>query len=325
MSVRAVYKTKDDFESDVTNGRFYEGFVIGIGYAYVHIVYQMPGNLNGFGRFTNDYPEDNRFSGCRLQKLDTSQEMVELSLRGHTSGEFMDFLVMRDDTLWAISRELGVTVEDLVRWNNIANPNKIYAGQILLVDVNKAKPRTLPSKIGNNTRGLSSVTAIIRNDGRTRSGGANRPLSGREVSPVGLLDKVIVGMGLSGTFIQQSNLSFYINSLNEIVTFRGGGPPNATSVSNIGRNIGRGALGISIALDYVKYRNDEITGERFTLNTSLNATAYYNPAFGIPYGLTELFYPGGFIQAMSDRADLEAERRKAMGRMYLPLCVKSYN
>lgn len=57
----------------------------------------------------------------------------------------------------------------------------------------------------------------------------------------------------------------------------------------------------------------------------LGALTMMNPYIGIPVGLTDTFYPGGFGQAIKDRAQLEEERRRLMGeRRYLPLTPKSY-
>ena len=43
------------------------------------------------------------------------------------------YIVVRGDNLTKIARKFGVTVSDLVRWNNIKNPNLIYPGQKLLI------------------------------------------------------------------------------------------------------------------------------------------------------------------------------------------------
>lgn len=43
------------------------------------------------------------------------------------------YTVKRGDNLTKIARKFGVTVSDLVRWNNIKNPNLIYPGQKLLI------------------------------------------------------------------------------------------------------------------------------------------------------------------------------------------------
>lgn len=43
------------------------------------------------------------------------------------------YVVRRGDTLWQIARIYGVSVEYLVRVNNIQNPNLIYPGQIIRI------------------------------------------------------------------------------------------------------------------------------------------------------------------------------------------------
>ena len=45
----------------------------------------------------------------------------------------MNYQIRRGDTLWALSRRFGTTVDALVRANHIANPNLIYAGAQLKV------------------------------------------------------------------------------------------------------------------------------------------------------------------------------------------------
>lgn len=43
------------------------------------------------------------------------------------------YTIKRGDTLWGISRRYGVSVQNLVSWNNIQNPNLIYPGQRLIL------------------------------------------------------------------------------------------------------------------------------------------------------------------------------------------------
>ena len=43
------------------------------------------------------------------------------------------YTIKRGDTLWGISRRYGVTVQNIVSWNNIQNPNLIYPGQRLIL------------------------------------------------------------------------------------------------------------------------------------------------------------------------------------------------
>lgn len=45
------------------------------------------------------------------------------------------YIVKPGNTLTQISREYGVSIEDIVRLNDIANPNLIYVGQILRINV----------------------------------------------------------------------------------------------------------------------------------------------------------------------------------------------
>lgn len=43
------------------------------------------------------------------------------------------YVIKKGDTLSAIARKYGTSVNQLVAWNNIKNPNLIYAGQKIRV------------------------------------------------------------------------------------------------------------------------------------------------------------------------------------------------
>ena len=43
------------------------------------------------------------------------------------------YTIRRRDTLWGIARRYGTTVQNLVEWNNIQNPNLIFPGQRLIL------------------------------------------------------------------------------------------------------------------------------------------------------------------------------------------------
>ena len=43
------------------------------------------------------------------------------------------YTIKRGDTLWGISRRYGVSVQNIISWNNIQNPNLIYPGQKLIL------------------------------------------------------------------------------------------------------------------------------------------------------------------------------------------------
>lgn len=44
-----------------------------------------------------------------------------------------NYIVKSGDTLWGLSRGFSVSIDDLVKWNNIKNRDLIFAGQILKV------------------------------------------------------------------------------------------------------------------------------------------------------------------------------------------------
>jgi LysM repeat protein len=52
-------------------------------------------------------------------------------------GEPIVYKVQSGDSLSSIADKFGVTVDDIVKVNNIANPNEIYAGQELIIPPKK--------------------------------------------------------------------------------------------------------------------------------------------------------------------------------------------
>lgn len=59
--------------------------------------------------------------------------VVGLSLALGVAVFSLDYTVQRGDTLGRIAKEHGVSVSDLVKANNISNPNLIYPGQVLTI------------------------------------------------------------------------------------------------------------------------------------------------------------------------------------------------
>jgi LysM repeat protein len=55
------------------------------------------------------------------------------------------YVVQRGDTLTAIAYRYGVSVSDIVRANNLVNPNRIYAGQRLVIPCGPVTPPVPPS------------------------------------------------------------------------------------------------------------------------------------------------------------------------------------
>lgn len=48
-------------------------------------------------------------------------------------GEFLEHYVKWGENLTKISKKYGTTIDQIVKDNKIANPNKIYVGQVLLI------------------------------------------------------------------------------------------------------------------------------------------------------------------------------------------------
>ena len=62
-------------------------------------------------------------------------ENIELNLNemeevdgGAAKKKVITYVVVKGDTLWGIAKAYGVTVDQLVEWNNIPNRNLIHPG-----------------------------------------------------------------------------------------------------------------------------------------------------------------------------------------------------
>jgi LysM repeat protein len=69
------------------------------------------------------------------------------------------YKIKQGDTLSGIAKKYGTTVKELASANNISNPNRIYAGQMLTIGdvnniVNNATPGTNPPKVEANPYGI---------------------------------------------------------------------------------------------------------------------------------------------------------------------------
>lgn len=71
-----------------------------------------------------------------------------------------DYTVVKGDTLWDLAKKFGVSVNDLVEWNNIKNPDLIVIGQQLSVDGPSSNTKTTntSSKATIDVFGLQSNT-----------------------------------------------------------------------------------------------------------------------------------------------------------------------
>ena len=78
--------------------------------------------LNGIQNVNLIYP------GQVLKIITNSNIQTDIS-----TGNIITYTIKRGDTLWGISRMYGVSIKDIVNWNNIQNPNLIYTGNKLII------------------------------------------------------------------------------------------------------------------------------------------------------------------------------------------------
>ena len=72
-----------------------------------------------------------------------------------TNTESIEYIIKSGDTLSAIARRYGTTVQELVDINHIQNPDLIYPGEKLRILTNSSIP-------GNEERGTGSITYIVK-------------------------------------------------------------------------------------------------------------------------------------------------------------------
>lgn len=69
----------------------------------------------------------------RITSLSTNGVLQNNYTNPNTPANYIVYTVRSGDTLWAISRYYGVSINRIVTINHIQNPNLIYPGQILYI------------------------------------------------------------------------------------------------------------------------------------------------------------------------------------------------
>ncbi|MBO4861483.1 MAG: LysM peptidoglycan-binding domain-containing protein [Firmicutes bacterium] len=81
------------------------------------------------------------------------------------------YTVVRGDALYKIAKKFGCTIADLVKWNNIANPNLIYVGQKLIVGYKNPEPQPPtppePEKVYYTVKRGDNLSKIAKKYGTT--------------------------------------------------------------------------------------------------------------------------------------------------------------
>ncbi|WP_195926937.1 phage tail tip lysozyme [Sarcina ventriculi] len=76
------------------------------------------------------------------------------------NGGSISYTVQSGDTLSTIAEEYGVTVEELVEWNNISNPDDIYVGEVLKIYTNDSNDSGDGGSISYTVQSGDTLTSI---------------------------------------------------------------------------------------------------------------------------------------------------------------------
>lgn len=168
MAYRDKYITYERYQSEYKSlKKLYIGFVIGYGYCYTSGFAIQPLHMKGYSpSYGRLYGNDSHYILGERQIEDRSPEAVKLSLQGlFFNGEAV-ITVEQGMTLSYIARLFDVSVDELVRWNNIENPNKIYVGQKIRIYKDNT-PSVITSTQGESKERSKEVTFGKRIDNST--------------------------------------------------------------------------------------------------------------------------------------------------------------
>jgi len=312
MNVRAIYITREIFESYLAYGRLYEGFVIGVGYAYIESKFMQPPNANGYVLRNDVEYSQNQFGIIKLQCLDSSLQMVELSVRAQTSGTFAPYMVYSGDSLSIIAKRLGTTVEDIVRWNGIKNPNSIYYGQILMIDINKAQ----------HWNEVMSHNSLMVKNSSYNSGGVSILGLSCNIFSLGIETKLLLdnyrylaNLARNGQFLGTKNGLLMVmdksflsthRMINERTLMKDMFLKDVSKLKLI-KNIGRGASAFSTAISLYNLGTADNSDERwlYGIDSMYGIVGFFGPigAFiSLNYTLGKEMFPA-IIDANIERAD----------------------
>ena len=97
----------------------------------------------------------------------------------------------------------------------------------------------------------------------------------------------------------QISLKYYASG------WRGGSRAQISTykLSKVGSVVGGFTFGLSTATDVYGFYNNVVSPEKVTFNFAMGVSALVSPAFGVPYGLSEAFVPGGFATVIGAYAE----------------------
>ena len=113
----------DNFQTEVINYTVKRGDTLGEIASRFGTTVQKIADLNGIKNVNLIYPG----------------EVLRITTNSNVHGDTVNatgkivYTIKRGDNLWNISRRYGTTVQNIVNWNGIRNPNLIYPGQRIVI------------------------------------------------------------------------------------------------------------------------------------------------------------------------------------------------
>jgi len=111
-----------------------------------------PSTTPGPGEPTNTPIEQVHFDVTHVPSPTALPPTTAAAPGSGVTGATGKYTIKPGDTLSGIAQEFGITVEELVKLNNITDPNQIQAGQVLTVPA-KGAPTSAPGPTPSPTPG----------------------------------------------------------------------------------------------------------------------------------------------------------------------------
>ena len=282
---REVYITIGDFAFLQSTDRPYEGFIIGLGYAFVYSSAVRPPDFNGYSHAGDVPPQMNRFRLVRNQYVDNSPEMIERSLNGITANGARIYTVRQGDTLTAIAREYRVSVEDLIKWNKLSDPDRLQIGQKLIVSEGSrdllGDYLKFPIKADSNRKSTLTFANQIMISARKK---------GERPSPASTVLGTVSAIG--ETLYYSKKYGIWMGRNFKIYSTSWGGNGSVGGKLKFGKKVATGfkwagrAVGAYNAYQVVEeYTDGNIDESKVVMELSSNAYATFGGIYGAAWGL----------------------------------------